>query len=65
MSQANSSVLRDATSDIQSNYMMTMQTDKMFKPPSLNNERDRDSESTYSNFKAKHANLFSVSSSNQ
>ena len=62
-SQANSSMLAGVASDVQSNYMSTLNEKALQVPPNLKTV-DKESEEQYSNFKAANANLFSLSSSN-
>ena len=62
-SQANSSMLAGVTSDVQSNYMNTLNEKALQIPPDLRTA-EKDNEDSYSNFKAENANLFSLSSSN-
>ena len=62
-SQANSSMLAGVASDVQSNYMSTLNEKTLQVPPNLKTV-DKESDEHYSNFKAANANLFSLSSSN-
>ena len=62
-SQANSSMLAGVASDVQSNYMSTINEKALQVPPNLKTV-EKESEEHYSNFKAANANLFSLSSSN-
>ena len=57
-------MLAGVASDVQSNYMSTLNEKALQVPPNLKTTVDKESEEHYSNFKAANANLFSLSSSN-
>lgn len=58
-------MLAGVTSDVQSNYMSTINNDKTLQaPPELKTTKRDESYDKYEDFKNENANLFSVNSQN-